>query len=94
MKLYVSAIGKLVNRVAPSVLSDALRPCVDRVVNQCIGFPAGKHDDAVDVCALIGLALDQTNPGYVPNPRTRHLPDRWDLAIDLAEIECFNWKTA
>jgi len=30
--------------------------------------PAGKHDDAVDVYALIGLALDQTNPGNVPNP--------------------------
>ena len=61
-------------------------------MNQCVGFPSGKHDDAVDVCALIGLALDQTNPGYVPTPMSRTPPDRWDLAFDRAEVQGFNWK--
>ena len=32
----------------------------DRLINQLCAFPSGKHDDAVDVCALIGLYLDET----------------------------------
>ena len=29
----------------------------DRVIEQCIGFPAAKHDDAVDCCSQFGQAL-------------------------------------
>ena len=65
---------------------------VDLLFNSGIGFPAGKHDDAVDVCALIGLALDETNPGYVPHPVNKTLPDRWERAFNEAEHDDFNWK--
>jgi hypothetical protein len=38
----------------------------ERVLNQLIAFPAGKHDDAVDVCGMIGRALDMAHPAIVP----------------------------
>lgn len=38
--------------------------------------------------------LDQTNPGYVPQPPSRTLPDRWERAFERAEIDDLNWKTA
>jgi predicted phage terminase large subunit-like protein len=40
----------------------------ERVINQCVSFPAGKHDDAVDACALLGLALDKTQKAQVAMP--------------------------
>jgi hypothetical protein len=38
------------------------------------------------------MALDETNPGYVPHPVSREVPDRWDLAFDRAEVQDFNWR--
>lgn len=38
----------------------------ERILNQLLKFPAGKHDDAVDVCGLIGRALDMAHPAIVP----------------------------
>lgn len=34
-------------------------PWVERIVNQLVGFPAVRYDDAFDVFALMGLAADQ-----------------------------------
>ena len=66
----------------------------NRVINQCIGFPAGKHDDAVDVCALIGLALDHTVARSVPQPKKEKKRDRYDRAFRRAEDSQYNWKLA
>lgn len=33
----------------------------ERVLSQLLTFPAGKHDDAVDVCSLMGAAIDQAH---------------------------------
>ena len=33
----------------------------DHVVNQLLRFPAGKNDDAVDVCSLVGRGLTHIN---------------------------------
>jgi predicted phage terminase large subunit-like protein len=38
----------------------------ERVLNQLLSFPAGKHDDAVDVCSMMGRALDDAHPAIVP----------------------------
>lgn len=38
----------------------------ERVLKQLLTFPAGKHDDAVDVCGMIGRALDMAHPAIVP----------------------------
>ena len=46
----------------------------DLVLDEYLHFPAGKHDDEVDVGSLIGRALDETHPAIVirktidPNP--------------------------
>lgn len=38
----------------------------ERVLSQLLKFPAGKNDDAVDVCGMIGRALDEAHPAIVP----------------------------
>lgn len=37
----------------------------ERVLTQLLQFPAGKYDDAVDMVALMGLAIDQAHPAVV-----------------------------
>ena len=49
----------------------------DRLINQLVAFPAGKHDDAVDVCALFGLALEELIPGMLPKPKEEPKTDAW-----------------
>ena len=66
----------------------------NRVINQCVGFPADKHDDAVDVCALIGLALDNTVAKPVPQPKKQVRRNKWDLAFERLDSGEFNWKTS
>lgn len=38
----------------------------ERLLKQLLMFPAGKNDDAVDVCGMIGRALDSAHPAMVP----------------------------
>ena len=49
----------------------------ERVLNQLIAFPAGKHDDAVDVCGMMGRALDMAHPAIVPvdKPKAKTFSD-------------------
>jgi predicted phage terminase large subunit-like protein len=37
----------------------------ERVINQCVAFPGGAHDDAFDVMAWMGLAIDEAHPAIV-----------------------------
>ncbi len=37
----------------------------ERVINQCVAFPGGAHDDAFDVMSWMGLAIDQAHPAIV-----------------------------
>jgi predicted phage terminase large subunit-like protein len=37
----------------------------ERVLSQLLSFPAGKFDDAVDMCSLMGRAIDQAHSGIV-----------------------------
>ena len=37
----------------------------ERVLKQLLTFPAGKNDDAVDVCGMIGRALDTAHPAML-----------------------------
>jgi predicted phage terminase large subunit-like protein len=46
----------------------------EKVLNQLLSFPAGKHDDLVDTCALMGMVIDMAHPGFTPaapQPLTR-----------------------
>ncbi len=37
----------------------------ERVLSQLLSFPAGKYDDAVDACSLMGMAIDQAHSAIV-----------------------------
>jgi predicted phage terminase large subunit-like protein len=39
------------------------------VIGQALRFPAGKHDDAVDVLSLVGRALEHVQPPYQKKDR-------------------------
>lgn len=44
-----------------------------RVVQQLCDLPAGRYDDAADVCGLIGRAVDQFYPARIPEPKREHI---------------------
>ena len=52
-------------------------PWGDRLIDQLVSFPAGKNDDAVDVCSLIASVIDQAHPAIVPIPVRLEVRDSW-----------------
>lgn len=42
-----------------------------RVVDQLLVFPVGTNDDAVDVCSMMGMVIDQAHPAVVDRTRER-----------------------
>jgi predicted phage terminase large subunit-like protein len=56
-------------------------------------FPAGKHDDEIDVASLIGRAIDQAHPAIVKAVSDGKPVDRWDRAMRRAEGGEDSWKT-
>lgn len=53
----------------------------DRLINQLCAFPAGKHDDAIDVCALMAMAIQSAHPAIVrEKPSTSGPIDSWQRA--------------
>lgn len=63
----------------------------DRLIEQLVGFPSGKHDDAVDVCALIGMAISQTHPAIIPVAPDAPAKDLWGR-FNRGDDD--SWKTA
>ena len=61
-------------------------------LSEFLVFPAGKHDDEVDVASLIGRAIDQAHPAIVQAQSATGPRDRWSKALDRQE-EGRNWKT-
>lgn len=61
---------------------------------QLLQFPAGKYDDAVDMAALIGLAIDQAAPGLIKQAPIAPPKDRWDWKVVNEDDDGENWKTA
>jgi len=49
----------------------------DELLTQLLRFPAGKYDDKVDVCSLMGRHLDRTYAANVPEERaTKTMAER------------------
>lgn len=63
-----------------------------RLLAQLLGFPAGRYDDAVDMAALMALAVDQAHPAMAPKAEPAKSRDRWDRAFRDQETE--SWRTA
>ena len=49
----------------------------ERLLNQLLAFPAGKHDDAVDVFGLMGRVIDQAHPAFVMTPEVKKTKSRY-----------------
>jgi predicted phage terminase large subunit-like protein len=58
----------------------------ERVIEQLIKFPAGRWDDAADVCGLIGRAVDQMFNAQLPIRQTKSIlvpfTEAWLMAND------------
>jgi predicted phage terminase large subunit-like protein len=68
-------------------------PWAGEVVDQLIRFPAGKHDDAVDCCSLIGRAVYEAWPALLTKVDSSRNPvDRYTKNRSLAAQG--GWKTA
>lgn len=50
-------------------------PWADRVIDQCVAFPGGAHDDAFDVMSLFCQAIDQAHPAIVREPKPKASSD-------------------
>ena len=63
----------------------------DRLISQLCKFPGGKYDDAVDVCALIAMAIQSAHPAIVTNKKetAKRKKDYW-RSSDSGE----SWRTA
>lgn len=60
-------------------------------LSEFLSFPAGKHDDEVDVASMIGRALDQMHPAIVRKPEvSRNPPDLWGRSRRQED----SWKVA
>ena len=57
----------------------------DRLINQLCEFPAAKYDDAVDVCSLLGMALDDQHEAIAPAGPTQPKRDSWGRAKRRAD---------
>lgn len=64
----------------------------ERLLSQLLTFPAGKHDDAVDVCSLMGMVIDQAHPGIVAPKTAAKRRDPWESDGDGNTSS--DWKTA
>jgi predicted phage terminase large subunit-like protein len=64
----------------------------DRLVDQLCKFPAGAHDDAVDPCALIAMAINDAHPAILAEVEETQAPRDaygWD-----DEDDGDTWRTA
>lgn len=59
-------------------------------LSEFLVFPAGKHDDEVDVAGLMGRVLDQVHPAIVRAPDENRPKDMWATK----ERETADWKVA
>ena len=62
------------------------------VVEQLVSFPTGKHDDKVDACALLGMALDQAHPAILFAGAVAGRPNRPDDEYGRRDEDAESWK--
>lgn len=63
----------------------------ERVIDQLVAFPGGKHDDAVDALGLLFLAIDMAHPAIVPSAQ-KPQPDRY-RSKSVTSLQENAWKT-
>ena len=63
-------------------------PWASRVIDQCVSFPSGTHDDAFDACALMCLAIDDAHAAIVPQGKS----SKRDAWRDATGSRTNSWK--
>lgn len=64
-------------------------------IDEFLKFPAGTHDDDVDVAGLMGRVLDMTHPAVIPAKDIKEpYRDRWFDKFEREEQDAQDWKTA
>lgn len=62
----------------------------DELIEQLVRFPAGKHDDGVDVCSLMGRAVHEMHPAIASAiPKKSKPADAWE---DDEDNDADGWK--
>lgn len=94
----VAAARAIQARAEMGMLSMSRTQAGDDVIEQAIAFPAGKHDDKVDVLALLGMALDKAHPALAPTPadqeRDKRLPRPSDSYSSRDDSDEDSWRVA
>lgn len=64
----------------------------ERVIDQLLRFPSGRHDDAVDTCSLFGRMLEQVWVGS--KPKVKREPDWSKMAreIPIEDLAPKGWR--
>jgi predicted phage terminase large subunit-like protein len=63
----------------------------DGIIEQLVAFPAGKHDDAVDVLALFCMAMQQAHPAIL-NIEPTEGPKKTDMWGRYSDEEEDSWR--
>jgi hypothetical protein len=64
----------------------------ERLLSQFLAFPGTRHDDAVDMCGLMALAIDQAHPGVMgAKTEQKRKPDRYDRLFEESN-EGESWR--
>lgn len=57
------------------------------VINQLCKFPAGKYDDAVDACSLLGRFINETWSATVPQKELASFVDMWYRPMQISDFK-------
>jgi len=68
------------------------RAWAERVVDQCVAFPATRFDDAFDTCSVMFQAIDKAHPALNETPRPQ--PEKRDMYTEADVIELDGWRVA
>jgi predicted phage terminase large subunit-like protein len=64
----------------------------DRLIEELIKFPAGKYNDAIDVCSTFGMAINEAHPAISWDVQSKKSKDPYDSLFN--ELENDNsWRT-
>ncbi len=81
------------SRAAMGMVRLPIGPVGDAVLDEYLRFPAGKHDDEVDVASLIGRVLDEAHPAVASRPNAPKTRDRWSQFTTQTSATG-GWQTA
>lgn len=66
-------------------------PETEKIITQCTSLPAGRYDDKVDLCGLVGRGVDQYHPARLPSneerPTIKPFTAAWIEFQDPSEIK-------